>query len=256
MPTNANGAGARYRFERLTLPLVLADMRFGPTDPGPADLMPPFDLPTVDGGRFGSDEFGQRVATLVVFGSATCPVTDNAAPGLKRLYHRFGKRVRIVMVYVREAHPGSSWPQPGTFDRKMAHAEALRALYGFQFEVAVDDINGTFHRSMSPKPNSAYLVDRDGTILFRAHWANDTRALERALEQVMADETPSPSRSGGMLKATSRMMPHVAPALDRAGSQAWRDLWRVALPIAAMASVLKILGPAPRRNTISHSERS
>jgi len=77
-----------------------------------------------------------------------------------------------VIVEVREAHPGKSTPQPKTFDEKMKHAEQLRDIHRFKFEVAVDDIDGTFHRAMSPKVNSAYVLGKDGVILFRAHWAN------------------------------------------------------------------------------------
>ena len=33
----------------------------------------------------------------------------------------------------------------------------------------------TLHRALSPKPNSAYLLGRDGSILFRAHWVMTRR---------------------------------------------------------------------------------
>ncbi len=110
----------------------------------------------------------------MIFGSYTCPVTDGAAPGLKELHVRFGDRVRFVMVDVREAHPGKAAPQPNSLDEKIAHAEQLRDLHGLEFEVAVDDIDGTLHRALSPKPNSAYVLGKDGAILVRAQWANDT----------------------------------------------------------------------------------
>lgn len=44
--------GVRYRFKRLALPIVLRDLYFNKGDPGPGDLVPTFDLPTVGGGRF------------------------------------------------------------------------------------------------------------------------------------------------------------------------------------------------------------
>jgi len=78
-------------------------------------------------------------------------MTDNAAPGLNALHLRFGRRVRFVMVNVREAHPGRAIPQPGTLDAKMAHAMRLRELHGFEFDVAVDDLNGTLHRALGAK---------------------------------------------------------------------------------------------------------
>jgi len=244
--------GQRYRFQHLALPLVMRDLRFGRHDPRPGDPVPDFDLPLVSGGRFRTADLAETGPVLLVFGSATCPVTDNAAPGLNELHRRFGARVRFVLVNVREAHPGKAFPQPATPAAKLAHASQLPALYGFQFEVAVDDVDGTLHRALGPKPNSAYLLGTDGTILFRAHWANDTQALAAALEAVVAGESPRRSQSGGVVRPMLRMLRNIAPVLDRAGSGAWIDMWRVAPPLAALALALKRLhiGPAQAREAV------
>ncbi len=239
--------GRRYRFEHLALPLVLKDMYFSKDEPGPGDRVPDFDLPTLDGGRFRSTDLGETGPALLIFGSYTCPVTEGAAPGLKELHGRFGDRVRFVMVDVREAHPGKAVPQPQTFDEKMAHAQLLRDIHGFEFEVAVDDIDGTLHRALSPKPNSAYVLGKDGTILFRAQWANDTKALAEALDAVAAGNSLRRSRSGGVVRPILRQFRNMAPVFDRAGGGAWRDMWRVAPPMAATAFALKALRPRPRK---------
>jgi thiol-disulfide isomerase/thioredoxin len=243
----AKDDGQRYRFEHLSLPLVLRDLRFSKGDPGPGDRVPQFDLPIVGGGRFRSGDLAETGPALLIFGSSTCPVTDNAAPGLNELYVRFGDRVRFVMVNVREAHPGKAMPQPKTLEAKMAHAERLRDLHCFQFEVAVDDVDGTLHRALSPKPNSAYVLGAGGTILFRAHWANDTTAIEAALKAIVAGKPPQRAQSSGLLNPTMRILRNIAPVLDRAGSGAWGDMWRVAPPLATIALALKALRIGPRR---------
>ena len=120
-------AGRQYRFEHLSLPLVLKDLYFTRDDPGPDDKVPAFDLPTLGGSRFRSTDLGETGPTVLIFGSSTCPVTDSAAPGLNELHARFGDRVRFVIVDVREAHPGEAVPQPKALDEKTAHAEQLRA---------------------------------------------------------------------------------------------------------------------------------
>jgi hypothetical protein len=240
------GAGKRYRFERLTLPIVLKDLRFEKADPGPGDRVPEFDLPTLGGGRFRSRDIANSGPVLLIFGSITCPMTDNVAPGLNELYLRFGDRARFVLVNVREAHPGKAIPQPETLETKIAHAEQLRDLHGFGFEVAVDDIDGSLHRAMGPKPNSAYVIGAGGTILFRAHWANDTKSLAKALDAVASGESPRVTHSGGVIKSMLRMLCNLSPVLDRAGSGAWADMWRVAPPLAAIALALKGLRVRPR----------
>ena len=245
-PEDSQDAGQGYRFDHLSLSDVMKDMYYSKDDPGPGDRVPDFDLPALRGGSFRSTDLGETGPALLIFGSSTCPITDSAAPGLNELHARFGDRVRFVMVNVREAHPGKAVPQPKAFDEKMAHAEQLRDLHGFEFEVAVDDIDGTFHRALSPKPNSAYVLGKDGTILFRAQWANDTKALAAALDAVAAGESPKRSQSGGLVRPMLRLMRDVAPVLDRAGGGAWRDMWRAAPPMAAMAFALKILRVRPR----------
>ena len=242
---DSQDVGRRYRFEHLALPTVLRDMYYSRGDPGPGDLVPDFDLLTLGGGHFRSTDLGETGPVLLIFGSYTCPVTDSAAPGLTELHARFGDRVRFVMVDVREAHPGKTVPQPQGLDEKMAHAEQLRDFHGFRFEVAVDDIDGTLHRALSPKPNSAYALGKDGTILFRAQWANDTKALAAALAAIAAGESPSRSQSGGVVRPILRQFRYMAPVLDRAGSGAWGDMWRVAPPMAATAFVLKTLRVRP-----------
>lgn len=222
--TTERDAGKRYRFKRPKLTLVLKDISFTAHDPAPGDPAPAFVLLLVGGGWFRSSDLADRGPALLVFGSITCPVTDNAAPGLNELFTRVGDRIRFVMVNVREAHPGNAFSQPQMHEAKLAHAERLRDLHGFAFDVAVDELDGTLHRTLSPKPNSAYLVAADGTIRFRAQWANDTKALATALEAVAVNETPRPSVSGGVVRPTLRMLGNIAPVLDHAGGGAWADM--------------------------------
>ena len=237
---------ADYRFDRLTLRHILPDMYFRRGDPGPGDQIVDFDLPTLDGGRFRSADLAETGPALLVFGSFTCPVTDSAAPGINDLHARFRDHVRFVMVSVREAHPGANAPQPADFAQKREHAERLRDLHRIPYEVAVDDIDGTLHRALSPKPNSAYLLGSDGTILFRAHWANDTKALAEALEAVTAGQPLRRTTSRGLLRPFWPTVRYVAPVLDRAGRGAWRDMWRAAPPIAAIAYLLRLFRFVPK----------
>lgn len=89
-------------------------------------------------------------------------MTASSRDGLQVLHERFGDRVRFVLVQVREAHPGERTPQPTSLEEKHAHALRLKELLAAPFEVAVDDIEGSFHRSLDPKPNAAYLIGADG----------------------------------------------------------------------------------------------
>lgn len=242
--------GAAYRIEHPSMLDVMRDLRIPATDPGPGDQMPSFDLPTISGGRFASEQFdGTGQPTLVVFGSLTCPITESAGEGLVRLHRRYGSSVRFVLVDVREAHPGASAPQPIDPVDKVRHAEQLAAHHQLPFEVAVDDVDGSLHRAVGTRPSSAYLVDPDGTIVFRAHWSNLTDDLDEALAAVTEGRAVPNSTVGGTFRSMAKMTGYAPVAFDNAGPGAMADTWRAAAPFAAMitASTLFAFLPPERR---------
>lgn len=247
MSATAPADASTYRFARPTVGDVMRDMRIPAGDLGPGDKVPDFDLPTLDHARFSSGQFdGGGRPTLIVFGSLTCPITESAGAGLVELHERYGEEIRFVVVNTREAHPGEAIPQPSTFEEKRAHAAKLRAHHRFDFEVAVDDIDGTVHRAFGTRPSSAYLVDADGTILFRAHWSNVTGALEEALAATAAGRPVPTVTAAQTSRAIAKMIGHAGDALDDAGPGAMRDTWLVAPPFAAMIRFSRLFAFMPK----------
>lgn len=228
-----------YRFERFTTGLLLDDLRFHAAAPKAGDRVPSFDLPTLDGGRFRDDDLGPR-PVLMVFGSRTCPVTESAGPVLRQLHDEFAGRIRFVVVNTREAHPGDVFQQPRSLQEKWEHALELRAHHGFDFEVAVDDIDGRLHRAMSPKPNSAYLLSPAGTILYRAHWANDERGLCTALARAASGRPLPRGASKGMAGPLLRAVGHLPGVVAFAGRAVERDVWLAATPLAVLARLSRL----------------
>ena len=55
-----------------------------------------------------------------------------------------------------------------------------------------------------------------------------------------------PTATNGSTGFLMKMLGDIAPVLDRAGRGAWRDMWRVAPPLAALASVLSPFRPRNR----------
>lgn len=237
-----------YRFERFSTALLIDDMTFGRQAPGPGDPVPAFDLPTLDGGRFRSDDLGS-MPVLLVTGSRTCPVTESAGPVLRRLHADFGGRVRFVLVNTREAHPGDVFGQPRTFEEKRDHATELRRHHDIGFEVAVDDLDGRLHRALTPKPNSAYLLDPHGIIRYRAHWANDERGLRAALAHAARGRHSARGRSRGTIRPLLRAVGHLPGVVRFAGSRVERDVWLAAPPLALLGRLSRLFTwlPADRR---------
>ena len=240
----ARSSRQHYAYDNFTTGLILGDLAFARTDPGPGDRVPDFDIELLESGRLTSANLGP-LPVLLVFGSLTCPVTESSGAVLRRLHVRFGDRVRFIMVNTREAHPGQHIPQPRTLAEKRVHATQLRAHHRFAFEVAVDGIDGAFHRAMGPKPNSAYLVRPDGIIAYRAHWANDEAGLARAIAGALARGAAYMGRSSAMFGPLLRAIGHLPGIVRRGGSKVARDVWIAVPPFAIMALLTRPFGFLP-----------
>ncbi len=218
-----------YRFKAVTMDILINDMRFNRGTPAAGDSLPEFNLTSTSGERITWQNFGGRPVLLTV-GSTTCPLTASSIPALKRLCQEFGSEIEFVMVNVREAHPAENLGQPETFEEKLGHARALKEQYEIPWTVVTDDLDGSFHRSLDTKPNSAYIVDGDGVIAFRSLFATDERSLHEALTAIVTGKDLRRSQSQAMFRPMARAIGYIQEVLGRAGPQAKRDMWRAGPP--------------------------
>ena len=219
-----------YRFKAVTMDILINDMRFNKGTPAAGDSLPEFNLTSTSGERITWQNFGERPVLLTV-GSVTCPLTASSIPALKRLCQEFGSEIEFVMVNVREAHPAENMGQPETFEEKLEHARALKEQFQIPWTVVTDDLDGSFHRSLDTKPNSAYIVDRDGVIVFRSLFATDERSLREALTAIVTGKDLPRPQSQAMLRPLARSFGYIQEVLGRAGPQAKRDMWRAGPPV-------------------------
>ena len=223
---------SEYRYKKFTTSLLFRDLRFPRNAAAPGERIPAFELLTTNGDLLtNGDLFGDK-PVLFVFGSMTCPMTASSAPSVQKLYEEFGDRVDFVMLYVREAHPGEYFGQAEAIEDKIEAARALREFYGIDWTVAADNVDGELHRALDPKPNAAYLANRDGEILFRSLWAADYGALRQALDDAANGRALLETQSNKLLGPVVRAMGVVREVMQRGGPQAVRDLWIAGFPMA------------------------
>lgn len=243
VPETSSETGNAYRYKRLNLGLFLADLKFSKTAPKAGNTFPPFELVTTDGRCLTNRDVFNDKPVLFVIGSMTCPMTASSMPDVKKLYDELGGRVDFIMLQAREAHPGEDVPQPETMEEKVKHAQTLKDFYDIQWTVAADNIDGDLHRALDPKPNSVFLADSDGTILFRSIWAGDTDAIRQSLETVAAGQPLKRKQSVAMMGPMARAMGQVDATMKRGGRQAGRDLWRVGFPVALAGRIATFFSP-------------
>jgi thiol-disulfide isomerase/thioredoxin len=239
----APDTGREYRYKHFTTRLLFRDLRFRKDAARPGDLFPPFELVTTGGDRLDNGKVFRDKPVLLIFGSMTCPMTASAAPAVQELYDDFGDRVDFIMLYVREAHPGENYMQAESMEEKLEHARTLKEFYDIQWTVAADKLNGDLHRALDPKPNSAFLMNGDGIILFRSLWAADHDALREALEAAVAGRVPERKQSEALIGPVTRAMGQVQEVMERGGPQAVKDLWRAGFPMALAGRIATFFSP-------------
>lgn len=214
-----------YRFDHFRRQQLTDDMQFG-AGKEPGWQVPDFDLPTTTGGRIKKSDFQGRRPVLFMFGSLTDPMTASANAVLKPLHQEFGERAAFVTVYVREAHPGEKIPQPASFGEKVRNARMLRARDGIPWTVAVDDLDGSFHRALGTNSNAAHLMDPEGNVAFRTLWSNDERVLWPALHAMVHGNPDHPSGRERRVVPLARGLARVEDVVRAAGPGAVDDLRR------------------------------
>ena len=139
--------------------------------PGPkaGSTMLNFAMTGLDGGAVNlADYKGKWV--VIETGSLTCPMFVININPIKKLRAKYPEVVFLV-VYVREAHPGSRTNAHTSMDEKIARAKQSQADYGDDRETLVDDLAGSMHRAYGSFPNMAYVIDPDGRVVYRCDWA-------------------------------------------------------------------------------------
>lgn len=238
-----------YRYDRVTMGILMKDFAFGRESLKSGDPFPDFELTTTQLRTITKQDVVRDRPALLTFGSMTCPMTASSIDPLKRLHQEFGLYVDFIMLNVREAHPAERIGQPQAFDDKLDHARKLKSLFEIPWTVATDDIDGTLHRALDPKPNAAYLINTDGCIVFRSLWAGDEAALHPALRALVSGYALPKTESRRTLAPLLRGIGYFREILGRAGPKAMRDMLWAAPPVAMlgrMAGMFSRLAPHRR----------
>jgi peroxiredoxin len=153
--------------------------------PGPGEHAPDFKATTLDGETVRLGDYEKKKNVLLVFGSATCPMTAASISEINELYDRFrGDDVEFLFVYVREAHPGEIIPAHKSMREKTEAARLLRDEEDIQMPILVDDLRGSIHRRYSKLPNPAFLIDKAGRVAFLSLWSKPA-GLGRAIQELL-----------------------------------------------------------------------
>ena len=147
-----------------------------------------FTLPVAQDGSTYSLRRNDGKVRAFMFGSISNPpsrVQLERWSQLKQKYER--EDVQLFVIYGRELHPGDSktfksYPMPKSEYEKMAYAQEYAQLG--KLPVLVDGLNNATFEAYGKAPNGAFLVDKDGNLVFRSTWA-DSRKMEHMIDTLL-----------------------------------------------------------------------
>jgi hypothetical protein len=130
----------------------------------------------------------------------------------------------------------------------MKYARAYRERDGVPWPVAVDDVDGSLHRALDPKPSFVYVMDREGPVAFRALWSNDEATVRDGLQAVADGRTSERPERLNRVAPMTRGLGCQYEILDASGGVAKRDVLREMPPMYVMARIaaLRPLPPLAR----------
>ncbi|RVW00863.1 TlpA family protein disulfide reductase [Rhodococcus spongiicola] len=216
-PSPALEAALIYNYRRFDPSEYPLHQEFG--GPKIGDPAPDFRVTDIDGAEVALSDFRSRFVVLET-GCATCPMFGKGITTMNALAYRFPE-VAFLVLYIREAHPGENVGPHRCLADKTAAANLLRQEEREGRRILIDTLDGQVHKAYGGMPNVIYVIDPQGTVVFRNMW-NDPSAVEEALKQAMAGGDPSRLRARPRLAS-----PAVARrVMRRAGRQAVLDMVR------------------------------
>lgn len=150
-------------------------------------LAPDFELQTTRGEMIRLSDKRGRIAVFM-FVAMTCPPARTQVDLWARLHKKYPeKEVDIFFVYSRERHAGErgypDFKDTTSTGERMVHAKMMSEIT--DVTIAVDPIDERTLKDYGIVPNAAFVVDREGYIVFKSQWA-DIYKVERVVDQLRA----------------------------------------------------------------------
>ena len=181
-----------------------------------------FVLKTFDGREVTLADYKGKWVVLET-GSITCSMYVKNVDKISALQEKFPD-VEFLLVYIREAHPGSRLKPPQNDAEKIEYAKQLKEIYQEPREVLVDNLAGDMHKPYGELPNMVYVIDPEGTVIYRCDWA-----FPKNVEKVLSNRDKIETNEHvSIITAPLHIM---IPVVLRGG---WNALWDLAIVLPVL----------------------
>lgn len=161
---------------------------------------------TTDGKQIKLSDFKGKTV-VIESGSFTCPSYVGYINPMNKLADKF-PNVEFLVLYVREAHPGSKIGPHQSMDNKLEFAKKLKPNDNENRTIIVDDLIGSIHSKQILLPNFLLIVNEKGKLVYRSEW-NNPNTVEKVLkhmENPKSETFPRPSAKMPSMFTAFRVM--------------------------------------------------
>ena len=175
-----------YNYDRFSADDYDLNQFDGPTT---GEKAPDFTCTTIDNQSKRILDFDGDFLVLE-FGSITCPLFQQRRGVMSPLRTQF-PNVSHTILYVREAHPGRNIPSHQSLEEKQNCAQMLKEKDGEDRLILIDQVDGAAHQAYGSLPNSVFIIDVNGRVVYHAEW-NNASATQQALSALVEGKDPKP----------------------------------------------------------------
>lgn len=123
----------------------------------------------------------QNNHTVIVSGCLTCPVFLRTYPGVEAVYNDYREKVDFYYLYKTLAHPEyHGYVRPLTIEERLAHIAEAKEKLQTKIPWLADPMTNEVSSAFGLTPNSEFLFDNDGHILYMNTWS-DAEELRKTL---------------------------------------------------------------------------
>ena len=102
-----------------------------------------------------------------------------------------------MVVYVRDPHPEEpafrQYPQPENIDQRKKYAQELVETCNMNAAVIVDSMADDVSKEFGSLPNMVYVINREGTIAYKATWTLSEKIDEVLSQMTTAEDAQNPA---------------------------------------------------------------
>jgi hypothetical protein len=151
---------------------------------------------TEEGTAVELPEFFKGKYTVLTTGCLTCPIFCETYAETETVAKDYASdKVQFFYLYKALAHPeNKGYVEPLSTDERLKHIARAKEELGTKITWLCDPISNEVLKALDAGPNSVYLMDPSGMVIYSSQWSDATALREQLAKRTGKTQTPTPVR--------------------------------------------------------------